>query len=189
MEGKSAPAGRLTCRNCGSEIGVLSAIEAGNPGSLCPVCREEIVSAETGHTTTPQERFREILNGAKRFPVESLDEALLEGLPEDTRSLLMGRLASRAHPRGGDVGHGLVSSLRGQGYLVVDDTHGPRLSSNPTMGGLNVGLTAYDVVRLAAELDGGLLSPEERRTCPKCEATLPAGDQKCQWCGEILSQE
>ena len=44
-------------------------------------------------------------------------------------------------------------------------------------------LSPDDVIQLA----GGPLPPEERRTCPHCEAVIPKGAAKCAWCGSSLS--
>lgn len=44
-------------------------------------------------------------------------------------------------------------------------------------------LSPDDVIQLA----GGPLPPEERRTCPRCEAVISKGATKCAWCGTSLS--
>ena len=78
-------------------------------------------------------------------------------------------------------------SLSRQGFVIQEDAHGLRLSgiaSRP--GGLRSQLSPYDVVRLAAELEGGVVPMEERKRCPKCDAVVNPGDERCQWCSEIL---
>jgi hypothetical protein len=78
-------------------------------------------------------------------------------------------------------------SLSRQGFVVEEDAHGLRLSgvaSRP--GGLSSELSPYDVIRLAAELEGGLLPVEQRKRCPKCDAVVNPGDKQCQWCSESL---
>ena len=78
-------------------------------------------------------------------------------------------------------------SLSRQGFVLEEDAHGLRLSgiaSRP--GGLRSQLSPYDVVRLAAELEGGVVPMEERKRCPKCDAVVNPGDKRCQWCSEIL---
>jgi hypothetical protein len=78
-------------------------------------------------------------------------------------------------------------SLSRQGFVLQEDAHGLRLSgiaSRP--GGLRSQLSPYDVVRLAAELEGGVVPMEERKRCPKCDAVVNPGDKRCQWCSEIL---
>jgi hypothetical protein len=49
-------------------------------------------------------------------------------------------------------------------------------------------LSPSEIVRLAAELDGGIAPPEKRVHCPKCDAVIPPGHSKCQWCGTTLSE-
>lgn len=78
-------------------------------------------------------------------------------------------------------------SLSRQGFVLDEDVHGLRLSgvtSRP--GGLSSQLSPYDVVRLAAELEGGVVPMEQRKRCPKCEAVVSPGDKQCQWCSEPL---
>jgi hypothetical protein len=78
-------------------------------------------------------------------------------------------------------------SLSRQGFIIQEDAHGLRLSgvtSRP--GGLNSQLSPYDVIRLAAELEGGIVPVEQRKHCPKCNAVVNPGDKRCQWCSEIL---
>ena len=78
-------------------------------------------------------------------------------------------------------------SLSRQGFVVEEDAHGLRLSgvaSRP--GGLRSQLSPYDVVRLAAELEGGIVPIDQRMRCLKCEAVVGPGDKQCQWCSEPL---
>jgi hypothetical protein len=78
-------------------------------------------------------------------------------------------------------------TLSRQGFVVQEDAHGLRLSgvaSRP--GGLSSQLSPYDVVRLAAELEGGIVPVEQRKRCPKCDAVVNPGDKHCQWCSETL---
>jgi hypothetical protein len=78
-------------------------------------------------------------------------------------------------------------SLSRQGFVVEEDAHGLRLSgvaSRP--GGLSSQLSPYDIVRLAAELEGGVVPIDQRKRCPKCEAVVNPGDKRCQWCSEPL---
>jgi hypothetical protein len=41
-------------------------------------------------------------------------------------------------------------------------------------------------VRLAAELEGGVVPLEERIHCPVCDAVISPTDRICQWCSEPL---
>ena len=78
-------------------------------------------------------------------------------------------------------------SLNRQGFVLQEDAHGLRLSgvsSRPR--GLSSQLSPYDIVRLAAELEGGIVPMEQRKHCPKCNAVVNPGDKRCQWCSETL---
>jgi len=78
-------------------------------------------------------------------------------------------------------------SLSRQGFVLEEDARGLRLSgvtSRPR--GLSSQLSPYDVVRLAAELEGGVVPMDQRKRCPKCEAVVCPGDKQCQWCSEPL---
>ncbi len=78
-------------------------------------------------------------------------------------------------------------SLSRQGFVIQEDVHGLRLSGvSSRPGGLSSQLSPYDVVRLAAELEGGIVPIEQRKRCPKCEAVVNPGDKRCQWCSEEL---
>ncbi|NIM96244.1 MAG: hypothetical protein GTO18_21310 [Anaerolineales bacterium] len=80
-----------------------------------------------------------------------------------------------------------LQSLRTRGYVIQEDVHGLRLSGMATKtGGPRTDLSAYDIVRLAAELEGGIVPIEERIRCPKCDAVVSPNDTTCQWCSESL---
>jgi ribosomal protein L40E len=74
--------------------------------------------------------------------------------------------------------------LRERGYVLDEDAHGLRISGNPSGGASGSTLSPLDIVRMAAELDGGVKQATSLQTCPKCQARTPAGQAKCQWCGE-----
>jgi rRNA maturation endonuclease Nob1 len=79
-------------------------------------------------------------------------------------------------------------TLSRQGFVLQEDAHGLRLSgiaSRPR--GLRSQLSPYDVVRLAAELEGSDIVPmEQRKRCPNCDAVVNPNDKRCQWCSEVL---
>ena len=74
--------------------------------------------------------------------------------------------------------------LRERGYVLDEDAHGLRISGSPSGGSTGSNLSPSDIVRMAAELDGGVKQAASLQTCPKCQARTPAGQAKCQWCGE-----
>jgi len=78
--------------------------------------------------------------------------------------------------------------LLSKGYAVDLDSQGMRLTSVST--GRNnpvANLSPYDVVRLASELEGGVIPVEERIKCPACEAVILPTDKICQWCSAPLA--
>jgi hypothetical protein len=78
--------------------------------------------------------------------------------------------------------------LRSKGYVVDLDSNGMRLTSIST--GRNnpvTNLSPYDVVRLASELEGGVIPVEERIKCPACEAVILPTDKICSWCSAPLA--
>lgn len=70
--------------------------------------------------------------------------------------------------------HGLNMSVDSQGLRITSPT------SNHNRGSSD--LSPYDIVRLASELDGGVVSLEERLQCPQCQAIVSPKDTVCQWC-------
>jgi hypothetical protein len=79
------------------------------------------------------------------------------------------------------------TSLNRKGFILDEDSRGLRLSSVASRSaGPGAQLSAYDIVRLAADLEGGILPVEQRKRCPKCDAVISPGDKRCQWCSEVL---
>lgn len=155
------------------------------------------------HRASPRKRPPAPPKAGNRFrdltakPGEVADKArwpdsLLEDLPEEARSLLAGAkdeappasppLAPEARPP--KVPDHVASVLKAQGYTIQEDARGVRIGGHPTgrLRGTD-GLSASDVVRMAADLDGGVPPPEKVRRCPKCDAVIPVDSQRCQWCG------
>ncbi len=118
---------------------------------------------------------------------DSLPDSLLEDLPEEARRALAGAKPAQPGPSPVDQHDGLVESLRRQGFVVTEDARGVRLGGlpSPRFKGSSE-LRPGDIVRLAADLDGGVLPPEKRVHCPKCDAVVPAGSPRCQWCDTPL---
>lgn len=136
------------------------------------------------------ERFRRLIAQAPQPPAEPVwPEALLEDLPEDARRLLAGRKPETPAGPGqtARLREELVSILKSQGYTIQEDVHGVRISGHPTgrLRGTDR-LSASDVVRMAADLDGGIPPPDKVRRCPKCDAVIPIESKRCQWCGHVL---
>jgi hypothetical protein len=76
-----------------------------------------------------------------------------------------------------------MESMRRQGYVISEDSKGVRLTGrlSPRFRDTSE-LRPSDVIRLAADMDGGVPPPEKRVRCPKCDAVVPLGSARCQWC-------
>ena len=81
-----------------------------------------------------------------------------------------------------------IRSFVDQGIIIDEDAHGLRLTGLPVRGrGKTTGqLSATDIVRLAADLDGGVLPADQRRHCPHCDAVVPRQASRCEWCAKSL---
>ncbi len=110
----------------------------------------------------PGKRFRHLLSEAeKTSPNDPLPASILEDLPEEARRLLRGEDDPEQKSSTGSL----------------DDTLEQSLRSNPGS------LSPYDIVRMAAELDGGIQQTTELHRCTDCQAATPSGVTVCQWCG------
>ncbi|MEW6569237.1 MAG: zinc ribbon domain-containing protein [Chloroflexota bacterium] len=143
--------------------------------------------------TPASDRFKQLISqGGEPAKNPSWPEALLEDLPEDARRLLASRKPETplGPGRTGKLREELVSILRAQGYTIQEDVHGVRIGGHPTgrLPGIDR-LSASDVVRMAADLDGGIPPPDKVRRCPKCDAVIPVDSQRCQWCGYAFSPQ
>jgi hypothetical protein len=90
-----------------------------------------------------------------------------------------------ATPRKAGLHKDREKELREKGYVLDEDAHGLRISGAPSSSGASA-LSPYDIVRMAADLDGGVASKDQLRKCPKCDAAMRPGTKTCQWCGEVL---
>jgi hypothetical protein len=136
-------------------------------------------------------RFRGLLAKAGDVPPPgTIPDSLLGELPEEARRLLTPTPKSQAPtaPRPAGLREEDRRSLLDQGLVVSEDARGIRITGLPVSGrGPGTGrLSPTDIVRLAADLDGGVPPPEKRIRCPKCDAVLPEGLHRCTWCGQAL---
>jgi hypothetical protein len=166
---------------------------------LCPYCDLATGSLATelpGNGKTiqhvaphdPRKRFRWLLASAQDFPPGSpLPEWIIEELPEDVQQLLREDLNIPRPKLGPKLSDALTSALRDQGYVIEEDAGGIRLSGDLNRRGGS--FSPYDVIRMAADLDGGIPSPDELQRCPKCEAVVPPNDVRCSWCGAELEDQ
>jgi hypothetical protein len=128
----------------------------------------------------PPVQLRDLMN-----PEHDPDH-LLDQVPEDMRAVLAARLKAAEKTESPGFNENTAAALRDQGYVVTEDARGARLSSTP---GQSSDLSPTDVVKMAAELDGGVQPQTKLPICGKCEAASPIGDTFCQWCGEPFSNE
>jgi hypothetical protein len=162
---------------------------------LCPTCptnAEPLQAEEETQDPSPVEepiqevdpriRFRELLVTSEAEPTWS--EELLEDLPEDVREILSQKQQTSDSSKDEQFSEHLFESLRGRGYVIDQDAHGVRISGGPSGGLDSETFSPYDVIRMAADLEGGVLPLDERVHCLKCDAVIPHGEGRCQWCGE-----
>lgn len=184
------------CPTCGSPMHYIP----GESRAVCPVCnpipntKETEGSSGTSSTQAqdeniPAARFRKLMaqseDAADHWP-----EDLLEDLPEEARDLLRRPESTPTSPPVEELSEDFASTLRDQGYVINLDAHGVRISGGPSSrSGDSGSMSPYDVVRLAADLEGGVPPPDQRKRCPKCDAVIPQGESRCPWCGETLTPD
>ena len=127
----------------------------------------------------PPDHFRDLLKPGQE-PIH-----LLEQVPEEMRAILAGRLKAAEEVDSPSFSENAASSLRGQGYLISQDARGARFAAAP---GQSADLSASDVVKMAADMDGGIQPRTNLPICSKCQSASPIGEKQCQWCGEPLDR-
>ena len=169
---------------------------------VCPACSAETTPVEADESeiivaspleepevkADPAKRFRQLTSHSDdTYPEGSWPEHLLEDLPEETRKLFSSSKPPPSSTKPDEISENLVQSLRSQGYVIDQDAHGVRISGDLIDSGSGSDtMSPYDVVRLAADLEGGVLPLDERIHCLKCDAVIPPGETNCQWCGESM---
>jgi uncharacterized Zn finger protein (UPF0148 family) len=197
METPTSPSGEKMCPNCGQPMQRWPTLDGADYVDLCPTCspttepikQEDLhdppPSMELNHEKDPRVRFRELILTSQKatFP-EDLPEEMLESLPEEARETLSQRKRTPRLPRNEQFSETMTEALRDRGYVIDQDAHGVRISGGPSGGLDSETVSPYDVIRMAAELEGGLLPLDERVHCLKCDAVIPPDKSICQWCGE-----
>ena len=184
------------CPTCGGEMLSKPVSDDTGYNTICPTCtaddthkdidKPDISHASQEKDSNPGTRFRKLISQFNETnPNDPVPDSLLEGLSEEARSLLSGQATSSTSPPE-KFSEDIASSLRAQGYIIDQDAYGARISGGfvPSDGGSGE-MSSSDIVRLAADLQGGVLPPEDRVHCTKCDAVIPVDDAKCQWCGEL----
>lgn len=113
-------------------------------------------------------------------------EHLLDQVPDEMRGVLAARLKAADEAAGPTFSEATISTLREQGYVVSGDAHGARLTATP---GKSDVFSPSEIVKLAADLDGGVQPQTKLPICSNCQAASPIGELQCQWCGEPFSDE
>ena len=168
------------------EIGdrLVDAVQEDFPGSeiesqSLPQGEEQIEDDRLPEAEEPIEtdpaQFRELLKPG------SEPEHLLEQVPEQMRGVLAARLKAAEKAEGPSLNEKTASNLRDQGYVISEDARGVRFSAVP---GQSTSLSASDVVKMAADLEGGVQPQNKLPICSKCLVASPVGEAQCQWCGE-----
>lgn len=127
--------------------------------------------------------FRQL---TKPSEAPSADEELLEQVPEELRGVLAARMQAADEAAGKGLRPETVESLKARGYQVIEDARGARLTGGDSRSS---DFSPYEMVRMAAEQEGGVQPREKLPICPECQAASPVGSERCQWCGAELPQE
>jgi hypothetical protein len=195
VEIPSPPSDEVICPNCGETMVQLPTLDGLDYINFCPTCppdtepinaeediQEPSPPEESIQEVDPRMRFRELIDTSQ---VESTwPEEMLESLPEDARKILLGKKPTSGSTESEQFSDHLAQSLRDRGYVIDQDSHGVRISGGPRGGLDSETFSPYDVIRMAADLEGGVLPLDERVHCLKCDAVIPSGEGRCQWCGE-----
>lgn len=186
-----------TCSDCGGQLRRLPTLDGGGHVIVCDSCSYErsldrsAQASDEHDSPSPTSRFRQLLDSGEQETPLSTDDLPFEGLPEEAKSLLGEGEPPQKKEKAqspSSVTPDWEERLRRHGYYLHTDHTGPMLSGSGPKPGTG-DLTPLDVVRLAADLEGGIPSPEEKMQCPHCQAVVPAGRETCQWCGGSLSDE
>ncbi len=195
MDTPSPPSDDVICPNCGETMIQLLTLDGLEYINYCPTCtantepikqqediQEPSPTEETPQEVDPRVRFRELIITSQEEP--SWSEEMLEDLPEEAREILSEKKPTSHLTEDEQFSEHLAQSLRHRGYVIDQDSHGVRISGGPSGGLDSEEFTPYDVVHMAADLEGGVIPLDERVHCLKCDAVIPPGEEHCQWCGE-----
>ena len=164
----------MECLNCGAPI------PTNDVCSYCGWVPEHETSATEPQTAAPTP-FKELLEDGQS---NGEPGDLLDQVPEDMRGVLAARLKANEEDQPEDLSEQSREALRNQGFKVVEDARGSRISSDSPSQSAD--LSAFQVVSLAAEQEGGVQPQTQLPMCPSCQSASPVGSTNCQWCGEPL---
>jgi hypothetical protein len=136
------------------------------------------------HLEDPRDRFRRLLASDEASKDIEMPDWLIEDLPAEARRILQKDRDKIRPSIGPQLSNDLAQALRDQGYVIDEDSHGLRIGGNLTSRGQDPGkMSPYDILRMASDLDGGIQKHDELRRCPHCDAVLPRGQTRFDWCG------
>ncbi len=194
----NSPDETAPCPVCGEPMQLLPAL---NGAQVAPICLQCSKKSESGlksfganlHPTPSSKddscsRFRKILAEEQRTKDTPLPTWMVDELPDEARRLLSGHELPAGPSLGPKLSNDLAKALRDQGYVIHEDEKGMHLGGAlVSRGGTPTAMSPYDVIRMAADMEGGLATPDELIRCKKCDALIPPGDERCQWCGESVA--
>lgn len=176
----SPPLEQRACPDCGAIFHLIPDVAFEFPPHGCVGSAEQTEpSAQSAPATAPTEGDL----AEPKLPAGPQD--LFQGLQDAASQQPESESPATAAPTGrGELKDETAQSLRERGYVITEDAHGVRISGSPHGGPGGRDLSPSDIVRIAAELDGGVKQAGNLQTCAKCQARTAAGEAKCQWCGE-----
>lgn len=183
------------CPICGEPTQLLPALNGSHDVPVCPQCSNEresgfksfepLLPPTLSSKDDSRIRFRKILTEQQRTKGDPLPGWMIADLPEEARRILSGQEPPARPSLGPRLSDDLNKALRDQGYVIHEDEKGVHLGGAlVSRGGTPTPISPYDVIRMAADMEGGLASPNELMRCKKCEAFIPPGNERCQWCDE-----
>ncbi len=192
-----------TCSSCGGLMQAMPALDGAGYLWLCPRCPDgqPVAASEPEQDIPPSApappqaappaktgtgRLRDLINATP----EAIPDSLLEDLPEEARKALTPSGTGKLPPSLVENHEGLVETMRRQGYVITEDSTGVRLTGrlSPRFAKTSE-IRPLDVIRLAADMDGGVPPPDKLVRCTKCDAVVPLRSERCQWCGTPLTPD
>jgi hypothetical protein len=162
----------------------LPTLEGSGHAYVCRSCPDQApISADRdsqSSQTEASERFRNLLKEAEQHKDDSIPIA---ELPEQARRLLMRRSET------GSFRKETIDSLRDRGFVIDEDAHGQRISGLPYSSRGDTGqLSPSEVIRMASELEGGAIAPDQQIHCGNCNAVVHLDQEKCPWCDHPIGE-
>lgn len=180
------------CPQCGEELRRWPRLDGSGHLVSCTSCSYESsggrldaastdsASQVTSEATSGPARFRQLLAAQEEVSPSDLPPDLLDDLPTAARQALSSSGSQRDKDEG-ELPDQMQQYLRQRGYFVSAEHGGPRLSPAGRRPG-SADLSPYELVRMASEMDEGVLEPERRAKCPHCQAVIAADTSHCPWC-------